>query len=36
MTLLYFIHDHHLLNIKTLFNVTHLDENMLAYIAHEF
>jgi hypothetical protein len=27
MTLLYFIFDHHVLNIKTLFHVTHLDEN---------
>jgi hypothetical protein len=27
MSLLYFIHDHHVLNIKTLFNVAYLDEN---------
>jgi hypothetical protein len=27
MTLLYFVHDHHMLQYKTLFNVTYLDEN---------
>jgi hypothetical protein len=36
MSLLYFIHDHHVLNIKTLFNVTYLMKTILAYIALEF
>jgi hypothetical protein len=33
---LYFIHDHNVLKIKTLFHVAYLDETHVAYIALEF
>jgi hypothetical protein len=36
MALLYFIHDHHVLKIKTLFHVVILMKLMFAYIALEF